>query len=379
MDFSSASTTELIISGLFVISWFIQLWFLLVRIRPLAFHSLPAIQTEATNTKPVSVIICAKNESENLEKFLPKVLTQEYPEFEVIVVNDCSEDDSEMVLARLKEKYPHLYYTNIPVDRKFSHGKKLALTIGVKAAKNNHLVLTDADCYPTSEKWLSGMMQGFKEGKEIVLGVGTYEKQSGFANLLTRYDTFVTAIQYLGYALSKKPYMGVGRNLAYKKELFVKNNGVKSHSHILSGDDDLFVQSVANKHNTEIIINPEAQTISTPPGNLSGWRRQKARHLTTAPYYKGSIKRALFSDLITRQILIAFTILLIIFNTFAIIAAGLFLFMFVIRLLFNRNISIKLAQGRLHWWMLIFEFIHPWYLLWAQLANLFSRKKSKWK
>jgi len=169
---------------------------------------------------PVSVVICARNEAENLEKYLPMILEQDYPDFEVIVVNDCSDDETEDVLKKLKEKYPHLRTTFLKEQEKFWHGKKLALTVGIKAARNEWLLLTDADCAPSSNEWIKIMASHFSDDKAIVLGYGGYLEYPGLLNRLIRYEAAFVALQYFSYALCRMPYMGVGRNLAYRKSLF---------------------------------------------------------------------------------------------------------------------------------------------------------------
>jgi glycosyltransferase involved in cell wall biosynthesis len=368
---------ESVLLGLLFFSWLQQILFLIIRVRPLAYFKAKLPKNEITTA--ASVIICAKNEAENLKIFLPGILTQNYPDYKVIVVNDCSEDDTEMVLATLKIKYPKLYYTNIPLDRKFIHGKKLALTIGIKAATSEHIVLTDADCHVTGPNWLRNMMQGFENPKtELVLGFSPYEKSKGFTNLLTRYDTFYTAIQYLGFALSGKPYMGVGRNMAYKKELFLKNNGLKSHSHLASGDDDLFVRDTATKENTAVVINNEAQTISIPPTSLRQWKEQKSRHLTTSGLYKNDIKWRLATEPFCRLIFWAVSIGLIIFNTFVWIAAGAIFLKTVTQLFLWGKVSRQLNQPKINRAVILFEWLHPLILLWALLGN-FRRNKKRWK
>lgn len=378
MNFPAPSLTETVLLISLGLTWLLQLWFLLVRVRPLAFYKQPA--TQGPFQEPVSVIICAKNEAENLKKFLPLILTQNYPSFEVIVVNDASEDDSDMVLAGFKSKYPALYYTTIPKDRKFSHGKKLALTLGVKAANNEHLLLTDADCQPASENWLSLMVQGFGEPKkEMVLGFGAYEKRKGLLNQLVRYDAFYTGIQYLGFALSGQPYMGVGRNLAYTKALFVNNGGVKKHAHLLSGDDDLFVQDRASKQNTTVVINAPAHTLSLTPATFGEWLQQKSRHLSTNRYYKASIKSELALEPISRQIFLFTSAFLIFFNTFALAAIGFFLLRLTIQLVLWGKAAKQLNQGRIYWSLLIYDWLHPWLLLLAQFGNPKRRNKYRWK
>lgn len=234
----------------------------------------------------VSVVICAKDEEDNLRTFLPKVLKQDYPDFEVVVVNDCSHDESEVLLAKMKQKYTHLRTTTIEEARGFKHGKKLALTLGIKAAKNEYLVLTDADCIPVSDQWIRLMAGRFSDNKKIVLGYGGYEERKGFLNKLIRFDTMFIALTYMTFAKAGVPYMGVGRNLAYLKDLFAKNKGFSSHYKLQSGDDDLFVNEVASRKNVDVVLDPNSFTTSIPNETFIHWRYQKMRHLTTNHRYK---------------------------------------------------------------------------------------------
>ncbi|MBL7903045.1 MAG: glycosyltransferase [Bacteroidia bacterium] len=260
---------------------------------------LPLSQMENTHLEsaevlePVTVIICAKNEDDNLREYLPRILSQDYPEFEVVVVNDCSWDNSENVIDELAKQYSNLKKANIKEDAYYKHGKKFAMLVGIKAAKHKRLVFTDADCYPSSNQWLKEMVKGFSGEKEIVLGYGAYSKQNGFLNKLIRFDTFVIAVQYLSSAIKQKAYMGVGRNLAYNKDLFFKQKGFSNHYHITSGDDDLFVNQAANEHNVNICVANGAITYSKPKNTFRDWRLQKARHLTTAPLYSPMTKSRL--------------------------------------------------------------------------------------
>ncbi len=243
-----------------------------------------------TDLQPVSVIICARNEDDNLTEFLPKVMTQDYPDFEVIVVNDCSFDNTENVIDEFAKIFPNLRKANIKEDPYYKHGKKFAVLVGIKAARHNRLVFTDADCYPASDQWLREMAAGFSEQKEIVLGYGAYEKRKGLLNKLIRFDAFIIAVQYLSAAAKNKPYMGVGRNLAYTNSLFFKEKGFSRHYHVNSGDDDLFVNQAGSASNTNVCISKEAVTVSRAKRNLRQWRIQKARHLTTAPLYSAGTK-----------------------------------------------------------------------------------------
>jgi len=262
-----------------------------------------------TNLPAVSVVICSKDEEDNLREFLPKVLEQDYPNFEVVVVNDCSRDETGTYLASIKSKYPHLKFTTIEETPKFKHGKKLALTVGIKASSNEYLVLTDADCYPASDKWLRLMASRFTEQKKIVLGYGGYEVRPGFLNKLVRYDALTVALNYLTFAKANLPYMGVGRNLAYVKELFVKNKGFSSHYKLQSGDDDLFVNEVATSKNVAVQIDPEAFTHSLPKESFMHWRYQKMRHFTTNHRYRFIHRSLLGLEPLSRILFYIFVIL----------------------------------------------------------------------
>ncbi len=328
---------------------------------------------------PASIIICAKNESKNLKNHLPQILAQEYPSnFEVIVVNDASEDDSELVLARFKEKNKHLYYTSIPYDKKFRHGKKLAVTIGVKAANNEHLLFTDADCLPAGKHWLKNMMQGFEGDKEIVLGYGPYRKEKGFINKLQRFDTFYIAMLYLSLALRGRPYMGVGRNLAYKKSLFQKHNGFQKHQHILSGDDDLFIRDAATKKNVGIVALPEAFTYSEPVTSFKEWRRQKSRHLTTAPHYKFSIRLILGLEALSRQLFWTLSLICVFFPTFVYVVLAFIFIKLLVQIIVQNSIAKRLHSKDLIGVGVLFDIILPFIIGLLLIGGKRQAKKNKW-
>ncbi len=240
-----------------------------------------------TQTHPVSVIICARDEAANLAKNLPGSLVQAYStSHEVIVVNDNSFDDSKYLLEEFERNFKHLKVVELKQEAKMIPGKKFPLSVGIKTAKYEIVLLTDADCVPSSEHWIEKIQESYDDSTEIVLGYGAYHKKKGLLNRLIRWETFHTALQYLSYALAGKPYMGVGRNLSYKKAIFFRHKGFSSFNHISSGDDDLFINTAATKNNTKINISPEAFTLSDSPNTWNQWVKQKRRHYSTAKYYK---------------------------------------------------------------------------------------------
>jgi glycosyltransferase involved in cell wall biosynthesis len=280
---------QLLVFAVFCVVTAIQLYYYLFFFRRVgAWKSQPK---ETSLQHPVSVIICARDEDENIARNLPGVLVQDYRStHEVVVVNDNSLDDTRYILEDFQKTYRFLHIVDLQQEAKLIAGKKYPLSIGIKEAKYEVLLLTDADCVPASENWLFKMQDAFDEGIEVVLGYGAYKKQKGFLNKAIRFETFHTALQYFGYALAGKPYMGVGRNLAYRKQLFFRNKGFSSINHIPSGDDDLFINKVATKANTAVVIDPEAFTLSKPKQSWKEWMRQKNRHYSTGKYYQKGVK-----------------------------------------------------------------------------------------
>jgi len=286
-----------ILLGIFIFCIIVQLSYVVYFFFRVFFISVSKQKSSTSPKRKVSVIICAKNEAENLRNYLPAILTQDYlddfgnPNFEVIVVNDGSEDHTENILRTMERKFSHLRHINISslTPRQFM-GKKFALSKGVKEAKSDWLLGIDADCHPNSTQWLDRMVQSFYLDKQIVCGYGAYEYQPGFLNAFTRWETLHTFIQYASYAMAGKPYMGVGRNIAFTKRAFNRAQNNPIWNKLPSGDDDLLVRIVGNKNNIAINATEETFTYSKSQPNWLSWLRQKQRHLSTGKYYRPTIK-----------------------------------------------------------------------------------------
>ena len=236
---------------------------------------------------PISILVCAKNEAENLQKIIPLLLAQQYPVFEIILINDCSYDNTLNIMEAYQEKDNRIEIVDVVPNEAFWANKKYALTLGIKKAKYKQMLFIDADCWPSSPYWIATMSNRFSDQKQLVLGYGSYDKKKGLLNKLIRYETLSTAIQYLSYAKAGMPYMGVGRNLGYTSDLYYSVNGFMSHIRIPSGDDDLFVNETATKENTTVCLEKVGFTVSEPKATFSEWVLQKRRHITTAHLYKG--------------------------------------------------------------------------------------------
>ena len=236
---------------------------------------------------PVSVIVCAKNEEENVKKYIPLLAEQNYTDFEIVLIDDASSDETLEVFEQFEKEYSNIRLVKVENNEAFWGNKKYALTLGIKASKKDYLLFTDADCYPISKDWITAMTSQFTMNKTIVLGYGGYEKtERSFLNKIIRFETVLTAVQYFSWAKLGAPYMGVGRNLAYKRDEFFNVNGFIDHIQVRSGDDDLFINQAANKSNTTISYAPESFTYSKPKETYKEWFTQKRRHISTAEHYK---------------------------------------------------------------------------------------------
>ena len=364
----------------------------------LGFYFIPytAILRRIRNTKkgnvahtveqpPVSVIICARNEGENLHRFLPLVLEQNYADYEVIIVNDGSSDDTENIIKDLQKVYHNLYVTNIPQETRIISHKKLAITVGVKAAKNEILLFTDADCRPLTPDWITTMVRNFDENTEFVLGHGDYYRESGFISKTISYDTLTIAMQYMGFALFGHPYMGVGRNMAYRRSTFFRLKGFAGFLHIPSGDDDLLINAFGKKHNTRIEPSLEAKTLSLPKTTFTDWYYQKLRHLSTVDVYKSGSKMWIGFEPLTRGLFYLAILLLIVlgYNNPIIlaIALGAFLFRFLIQLTII-NLTAKVYKDKgFGLSIILFDIILPLVTLYILTIGKIFRRKAKfiWK
>jgi glycosyltransferase involved in cell wall biosynthesis len=236
---------------------------------------------------PVSVIVCAKNEAENLENLIPELLQQSYKNFEIVLINDASSDETLNIMERFQTEHSNIKVVNVENNEAFWGNKKYALTLGIKAATHNYLLFTDADCKPVSKRWISEMSQRFSSDKKIILGYGAYAKKKySFLNLLIRFETVMAAVQAFSYAKLGIPYTAVGRNLAYHRDEFYNVNGFVNHMKIRSGDDDLFIKDAATSKNTAICISKESFTVSQAKTSFTTWFRQKRRHVSTSSHYK---------------------------------------------------------------------------------------------
>lgn len=334
-------------------------------------------QKEVMPDLPISLLICAKNEAKNLTKHIPLWLNQNHQDFELILINDASTDDTLEVMVSFAEQDSRIKIVDVKNNEAFWGSKKYALTLGIKRAKNEHFIFSDADCLPASENWLALMAANFSKEKQLVLGYGGYTKKAGILNRLIRFETLMTAVQYLSYARAGIPYMGVGRNLGYTSTLYYDNRGFMNHIKIPSGDDDLFVNDTATSHNTALCVSPEAFTYSLPKTTWKDWFRQKQRHYSTARYYKSKHKFLLGLYSLS-QILFWVLIPFMLLSDYWEYGLALLIFRFLIQYIVIGKTASKLRENAL----IVFIPFLELFLIICQMTIFISKRNKKqvrWK
>ena len=339
-------------------------------------------QTDSDVQLPaVSVIVCAHNEYANLHDYLSILLEQDYPCYEVIVVDDSSEDGSDLLLERWSQQYSNLYHTFVPHGARVLSNKKLALTIGIKAAHHDYLLLTDADCRPESKHWIREMMKGFSnEQTELVLGFSPYFEKKGLLNHLIGYDTLFNGLQYMGMARAGKPYMGVGRNLAYKRETFFSVGGFKGLLGNRAGDDDLFVNRIANAANTVVVNNPNSIVWSVPKTTWREWFHQKRRHLSVSPQYRTRSKIQVTLEPLSRGIFYSCVLASAIVGSIELIsiALALFLLRLLVQLIIINISARRLNMRRYGLGLIAYDVFLPLITLYIMLTQPLQKKPLYW-
>lgn len=365
----------LIVLCIFIAVVFIQLIYYVVIFGKFAYAKP---QKSTPKRIPVSVIVCAKNEEDHVREFVPLLAAQDYPDFEIVLIDDASSDATLDIFEEFEKQYANVRLVKVENNEAFWGNKKFALTLGIKAAQKPYLLFTDADCRPTSNQWIMEMTSHFTQKKTIVLGYGAYDKLPGFLNKLIRFETLLTAVQYFAWAKMGKPYMGVGRNLAYKKEEFFNVRGFMDHMKIRSGDDDLFVNQAATGSNTTICWAKEGFTYSEPKKSWKEWFRQKRRHVSTAKHYKAFDRF---------QLGLFYVVQLAFFPLFILLLAFQYQWIIVLAVIGLRYLfawlTLGLAAGKLREKDTIYFFpVMEIVLIWVQLnifiSNIFS-KPVHWK
>ena len=378
MEAFTFNTAELILLSAAGVLFIIQVIYYLGLYNRIHSHNKAVRKEETHFTRelpPLSVILCARNEADNLRKVLPAILEQDYPQFEVIVINDASTDETEDVLGFMEEKYPHLYHSFTPDSARYISHKKLALTLGIKASKYDWLVFTETNCIPASKDWLKLMARNFTSQTQVVLGYSGYDRTKGWLHKRVAFDTLFQSLRYLGLALAGKPYMGIGRNLAYRKELFFKQKGFSSYLNLQRGEDDLFIS------NTRVETDLNATMRIQPVYRYKDWKEEKVSYMATARFYHGAQRYLLGFETLSRLLFYATCIAGIVLGIldFHWLVAGIALLLWLIRytvqaIVINQTAKEMGGNRKYYFSLPVFDILQPLQSLKFKLCRLLRGK-----
>jgi glycosyltransferase involved in cell wall biosynthesis len=339
----------------------------------------PLRPTAAPWQPPVSIILSARNEYRQLQKNLPTLLSQHYPEYEVIVVNDGSEDDTEILLASMQQSHPHLVFRTIMADEKFTHPKKIALGMGIKAARYDTLLFTDVDCFPAGDQWLAAMQQCFVEKKEVVIG---HTRLANVSRWIAA-DHFMRALHVMGKALLHKPYMGTNSNLAYCRKLFFDNKGFDMRVTGSLREDILFVNKTAGRNTTAVALGKDATTIGTLRYTAADWRRHRINEMHSlalckrGPHFpaltENSLRLLFFVGMLAAGI--AFWPDYVLLS----VLAGMLFVRFVLQTVLLLRALKKLGEKNLLPMLWVWDIVHPVYYFSLIISSVRKKYKKTWR
>lgn len=255
--------------------------------RAAAWRAVPHGRGENEPGAPVSVVVAARNEEDNLPALLAALAEQQHDNYEVVVVDDASTDRTADVVREWQKRLPHLRL--ITVEEPIHPRKKNALTIGIREARHPNLALTDADCRP-APSWLRDGSPG--DQNTLVIGYSPYAPEPSLLNLFARYETLITGQQTAAAVGLGRPFMAVGRSLFYSKHVFDRTDGFRGTLQSLSGDDDLFLQQVVKRRTARVmhLFGPDSLVWTDAPQTWRAWFRQKKRHASAGRFYPLDVK-----------------------------------------------------------------------------------------
>ncbi|MFM6975920.1 MAG: glycosyltransferase [Sphingobacteriaceae bacterium] len=361
---------------LLLLSLILQLYFTLFVHVKLARY--PEKKSSKKSKHPISVIIYSRNQAQSLIDNLPAFMEQDYLYFEVIVINDSSWDHTEDVLREFSSRYYRLKVVTVPEHDRFRKNKKFAITMGIKAAQNEHLIFSDAGCIPSSKKWINEIQSSFNADTELILGHTVYQRAAGMLNRFIRFENFINALNYLSFALKGKAYRGTGRNMAYLKSIFFRGKGFAAHMHLPFGDDDLFVNQHAGRDNVNVVIRPSAQVLSNTDTGIKPYLKEKVSQMQTVSHLNPAKRWNLNAQMASGILFYSSMIVLFIMQFDWRILLAIYSVRLIAQFVVYYKIFKRLSYPDLKWWLPILDFIYYIYVLALSIATLF-KIRTKWK
>lgn len=370
--------------SILLVTLIIQIFFyILYYKKPVSYFNKTSNKNEDRSNLPsVSVIIVAKDESENLARCLPSILNQDYPDYEVIVVNDGSTDESEFLLKNLKKEYPFLYSTFSPYsdDNETIQNKVLPLTIGIKAARKDILLFTEADSLPMTDQWIRSMMNSLAD-KDIVIGYSRFTEGEDFHNKTALFDNLLFTLQYMSMAIKNKPFAGLYKNLAYKKHLFFDNKGFSATLNY-DNAEEVFVNHIMTNNNTAVALDQDSY-VSTELDNFSHWRKIKTAYSRAKFNFKGFTAGIFSLETFSRYLFYLLTITSIVYSSILLlwvylaVAILFFIIRYTLQILILNKAADHFLTNRFHLALPFLDVIQPYYNSYFSRISKSKKRRKK--
>lgn len=325
----------------------------------------------------ISIVVILTDDFDYLENTIPVIMGQEYPDFELVVVDVSSSAEFADELQMLKTRFPNLTSARLDPDPRFRISNKMIYNVGIKTARYGNVILTTPDASPTSSKWLDCMAKGFANG-EILIAYCGLEPTRG--NGLMRCSRLMTSVRYLSAAAAGHPYRGILQNLGINKELYLEKRGF-NRLDMTVGEDDIFVQKLARYGDTSIIMNPHATMRQRIWDGLRGWWRQRRLLSTTLDLYPGRARRATTTELCFRfALMLSITACAVYMPLFTALGAAV---IWIIRALVVRHQTVRicrrLGEKGLAGWMMFYDLVEPFAYMTLTVSRYIRRPKENWK
>lgn len=337
-------------------------------------------QPSANGQQPsVSVVMVVHNEAEFLKSSLPYLLEQDYPDYEIVIVDYTSTDDTRYVLRVCSENYPNLKPILFPHDVNMFQGKKYPLSIGIKSATKDVILLTEAESVPRSFDWVSQMMKGYCGDTQIVMGCNIVKSNGTLLGAFQQYENMTYNASYIGAMAMGNPFTATGRNLSFRRDFFFKQGGFISHYSIPDGADDLFVNANANSRNSSVVLSSDAFVVSEPRSSFRLWHQDRSHRLYTRRYYGLKDKLMLAFYPLSQFVFLASLVLLLVFQLFP---WQLLVALLVVKLIWQIVSALPLAK---RFEIKKIQFFAPLFEFYFLFANTFMttfalrRKNKQWR